>query len=452
MSGPGPRKPSPTHGTRRTRPAPPGRDARIAAWHIVRRVTRDGAWTGPVVDEILRGSGLDARDRTFASNLAFQTLRWRGTLDWALGHVVSRPLGQVEPDLLDVLRLGAWQLLYGRMPDRAAVAATVEVAAAQLGRRTVGFANGVLRTLARRRDDLPWPPDGTVEGRALRTGFPAWVVEAAGERFGRAATAELEAGNVPADLVVRGDAALGDALTAAGAEVTPGRLVPEALHVDGLTPGVLLGRVPGAVIQDEASIVVGDVVAAAVRGDGPVLDACAAPGGKTTHLGTAGRTVVAADRSEARLHLVGDLARRLGTSLPLAVADGVCPPWRPGAFAGVLLDAPCTGLGVVRRRPELRWRRDAGDVATLAGLQRGLLAGTADAVAPGGALVYSVCTWTQAETVDTIAAFLERDDRFTLEHADIDVAPTDVGGPGIQLLTSVHGCDGMYVAVLRRRA
>jgi 16S rRNA (cytosine967-C5)-methyltransferase len=434
---------------------PPGRDARIAAWRIIRRVTRDGAWTGPVVDDVLGGSGLDARDRALASNLAFQTLRWRGTLDWALGHVVSRPLDEVEPGLLDVLRLGAWQLLHGRMPDRAAVSATVEVAAAQLGRRTVGFANGVLRGLARRRDALLWPPADTVDGRALRLGYPPWIVAAADDRFGAGADAELDAGNVPAGLVVRGDAGVRDALADAGAQVTPGTLAAGALHVEGLTPGALLDRVPGAVIQDEASMVVGDVVAAALRGDGPVLDACAAPGGKTTHLATTGRTVVAADRSADRLALVGQLAGRLGTPLPLVVADGARPPWRPAAFAGVLVDAPCTGLGVVRRRPELRWRRDADDVAALAELQRRILAGTAGAVAPGGALVYSVCTWTRAETVDVVAGFLAHDDRFEPEAPAVDVAAADASaddGTGLQLRTAVHGCDGMYVAVLRRRA
>ncbi|MBW3603383.1 MAG: hypothetical protein KY460_00510, partial [Actinobacteria bacterium] len=132
-------------------------DARTVAWRIVRAVHRDEAWAGPTVDRALRTSGLDTRDRAFAANLAFQTLRWQGTLDWALGHVVRRPLAQVEPGLRDLLRLGAGQLLYGRLPDRAAVSATVVVGRAQVGARTVGCAHGVLRNLARRRADRPWP-------------------------------------------------------------------------------------------------------------------------------------------------------------------------------------------------------------------------------------------------------------------------------------------------------
>jgi len=429
-------------------------DARAVAWRIVRAVHRDGAWTGPAVDRALRGSTLDARDRAFASNLAFQALRWEGTLDWALGHVVRRPLDDVEDELRDLLRIGAWQLLYGRMPDRAAVSATVDVARSELGARTVGFANGVLRNLARRRDALSWPAADSVDGRALRTGYPRWVVEAADARFGTDADRQLAAGNEPARLTVRaGDAvAVRAALTALGAQVRTGALAPEALYVEGIAPAAVLDAAPDAVIQDEASMVVGHAAAAAVPAGARVLDMCAAPGGKATHVAALGRKVTAADRSATRLGLVDDLARRLGQPVPLVVADGTRSPWRPGAFGGVLLDAPCSGLGVVRRRPELRWRRDVADVTALAALQRDLLAAAADAVAPGGALVYSVCTWTRQETVDVIGAFLSTHDDFVAEPmADgVGRAAEDVE-PGRQLTPAEHGCDGMYLAVLRRR-
>lgn len=430
-----------------------GSTSRTTAWDIVRRVHRDHAWTGPAVDGALRSSTLDARDRAFASNLALQTLRWQGTLDWALAQVLRRPLERVEPGLLDVLRLGAWQLLYGRMPDRAAVAATVDVARTALGDRTVGFANGVLRALARRRAELPWPAADSVEGRALRAGYPSWVVRAADERFAAAATGELEAGNEPAGLTVRAAdaAAVGGRLAAAGAAVTPGALAPEALHVDGLAPNDVLAVAPDAVIQDEASIVVGRVLAAAVPSAARVLDVCAAPGGKATHLATLGLDAVAADRNARRLALVADLAGRLGLDVPAAAADGTRPPWRPGAYAGVLLDAPCSGLGVVRRRPELRWRRTAADVSSLTGVQDALLDASAPLVSPGGALVYSVCTWTVAETVDVVTRFLTRTPGFTPQPVTSVPDRSAAAGPGLQLMTSEHGCDGMYIAVLRRR-
>jgi 16S rRNA (cytosine967-C5)-methyltransferase len=443
-------------------------DARTVAWRIVRTVHRDGAWTGPAVDRALSASRLDARDRAFASNLAFQTLRWEGTLDWALGHVVRRGLRSVDDDVLDLLRCGAWQLLFGRMPDRAAVSATVDVARAQLGARVVGFVNGVLRNLARRRSTLPWPPDDSAAGRALRLGYPRWVVDEADARFGPSADGELDAGNQPPELTVRttGAADAADVLTAAGAAVRPGRLAPDAVHVDGIAPAEVLRHAPRAVIQDEASMVVGRVAAAAFargRGNGAdpgadrlrVLDVCAAPGGKSTHLAALGCTVVAADRSVDRLALVGDLGRRLDLPLALVAADGARPPWRAGAFDGVLLDAPCSGLGVVRRRPELRWRRDAGDIASLAALQARLLAASATAVGDGGALVYSVCTWTRAETTAVIDAFLRDHPAYVGEAVTVPgiaAQPADaVGGRGLQLMSSVHGCDGMYIAVLRRR-
>lgn len=432
---------------------PGSADARAVAWRIVRAVHHDGAWTGPAVDRALRTSQLDSRDRSFASNLAFQTLRWQGTLDWALRHVVTRPLAQVEPALHDLLRIGAWQLLYGRMPDRAAVAATVDVARSQLGARTVGFANGVLRNLARRRGDLPWPPDDTTEGIALRTGYPQWVVAAAVERFGASAVTELAAGNEPAGLTVRAvdAAALRAGLEAAGATVRAGTLDPDALHVDGMVPGDLLEQFPDAVIQDESSMVVARTAAAVTPTGGRLLDACAAPGGKTVHLVSLGPAVVAADRSAARLRMVIDLAARLGDRVPTVVADGTRGPWRPDTFDGVLVDAPCSGLGVVRRRPELRWRRAADDVAALASLQGALLAALAPKVRPGGALVYSVCTWTAVETVGVVDTFLTGHGDYTIEPtADAGLPGGHATGPGLQLSSAVHGCDGMYVAVLRR--
>lgn len=434
------------------RPAHPAADdARAVALRIVRSVHADATWTGPAVDRALRRSRLDARDRAFASNLAFQTLRWEGTLDWALGHVVDRPLDDVDDGLRDLLRIGAWQLLYGRMPDRAAVSATVEVARRALGARTVGFANGVLRALARRRDALPWPAPDSVDGRALRTGHPRWIVEAADRRFGTDADRQLAAGNAPAGLTVRAadPAAVHGALTVIGATLEPGRLAPEALHVQDATPAAVLEAAPHAVIQDESSMVVGHAVAAAVPGNARVLDVCAAPGGKTTHLAALGRRVIGADRNARRLDLVGDLARRLDRPVPLVVADGARPPWRPGAFDGVLLDAPCSGLGVVRRRPELRWRRDTADVEALAAVQRDLLAAAAEAVAPGGAIVYSVCTWTVEETVDVIDPFLADHDAFTAE--PVAVVPGSDDGGRLQLTPADQGCDGMYIAVLRRR-
>jgi 16S rRNA (cytosine967-C5)-methyltransferase len=432
-----------------------GVDSRIVAWKILRRVNRDAAWAGPAVDRALQESTLGPRDRAFAANLAFQTLRWQGTVDWALGQVVRRPLDEVDPDLLDVLRLGAWQLLYGQVPDRAAVSTAADVGRAVLPARTVGFINGVLRALARAADTLPWPPGDTITGQALRLGYPEWIVAAARKRFGAAAGAELAAGNEPAALTVRARdvARAQEELTAAGHRVSPAVVASrDALRVEGITPGELLATFGDRlVIQDEASMVVSRTVAGVVDAGATVIDVCAGPGGKSTHLAALGLRVVAADRHPARLGLVTALGDRVGSPVRAAVADGTRPPWRRAAAAAVLVDAPCSGLGVVRRRPELRWRRGAGDVGALADLQHLLLAASAPAVAAGGALVYSVCTWTTDETVDVVERFLAGMPQFDLEPVPGDLSSA-APGPGLQLGSARHGSDGMYIAVLRRTA
>ena len=455
--------------------APPGAASRAVAWRVLRRVHADGAWSGPALDTALRRSGLEARDRAFAANLAYATLRWEGTLDWALRSVVDRPLEQVQPEVLDVLRLGAWQLLYGAVPDRAAVGTAVDVARAEVGVAATGFVNGVLRNLSRRKDALPWPPEQDERGLALRTGYPRWVVAECRARFGDEARAVLEAGNDPPGVTLR---AVGDrdALTAelrvGGLEPRPAPLAPEALAVRGADPGTIPAVAQGrAVVQDEASMVVARAMAAGQGGSWRALDLCAAPGGKTTHLAQLGATVAAADLRLARARLVAQAAERTsagvaaggsasapatttGRVLGVVAADAARPPWKPGTFDGVLLDAPCTGLGVVRRRPELRWRREAGDVERLATLQLTLLEAAAELVRPGGVLVYSVCTWTGAETSGVITLFTAlHGDRFAVEDTAVAAGISDVGqGTGVQLDPYHHGTDGMYLCRLRRRS
>lgn len=478
----------------------PGVASRLAAWRAVRRVHSEEAWASPAVAGALGTEDLDARDRGFAANLAFQTLRWEGTLDWALAQVSSRPLAQVDEDLLDVLRLGAWQILYGELPERAAVATAVEVARAAVGEHVAGFANGVLRGLVRRRSGLPWPPADSDEGLALRLGYPAWMVGEARGRFGDRAEAVLAAGNDPPGLTLR---AVGDPdgllaeLRDDGYTPQRGHHLPEAVRLPGSgDPGRIAALAAGrATPQDEASMLVVSALAARVAGaraaegsgarvaegsaapaegsDAPadqepgagpteghgrlagvtVLDACAAPGGKATHLAQLGAGVVAADVNPGRGRLITELAERLGLGPRVSVvaADGTRPPWRAGAFDAVLLDVPCTGLGVTRRRPELRWRRDRGDPARLGRLQLDLLEGASRAVRSGGAIVYSACTWTTAETVDVAQAFLAaHGDRFAAVSPDLPVGSRQPDDPGVQLAPDRDGVDGMYVAVFAR--
>ena len=443
-------------------PSDAGLASRTAAWRALRRVHRDDAWSVQAVDGVLRRSGLGARDRSFAANLAYSTLRWEGTLDWALGTVVDRPLDRVQPELLDVLRLGAWQVLYGSTPARAAVTTAVELARAEVGPQATGFVNGVLRALARDSDRLPWPPDDDDAGLGLRTGYPPWVVAAARAQFGQRAREVLEAGNRPAGITLR---AIGDRdalvaqLRAAGADALPGVLAQSVRVADVASLGPI-GELPAvagghAVVQDEASMAV--VLAAAAGRTAPgwrAADLCAAPGGKSTFLAQLGAEVFASDVQPRRAELVAEAARRSRLGVHTVVADATRPPYATASFDVVLLDAPCTGLGVVRRRPELRWRRRDGDAARLGQLQQRLLEAAAELVRPGGVLVYSVCTWTEAETTGVVRPFLALNaDRYSPDEVDTGglgarLRPDD---PGVVLDPARDATDGMYIARFRRR-
>lgn len=439
-----------------------GVESRRVAYRAVRRVRERGAWSVQAVGAELQRSDLDARDRAFAANLAYETLRWEGTLDWLLARATARPLSAVEEPLLDVLRIGAWQLQFGGVPDSAAVGTAVEVARAEFGERATGFVNGVLRGLARKAPSLPDGDDD--ESVALRLGYPRWVVAAAVRRFGARAHDVLAAGNRPPGVTLRAAAEGGESLEAArqrlvaelaesGVEGRPGALAPEAVRAPGADPGRLAAVTEGrAAVQDEASMVVSRAVVAGLGAAPLVADTCAGPGGKSAHLATLGARVVATELHPARARLVAETAVRLHVPVRVAAADATVPPLKSGRFDAVLVDAPCSGLGVVRRRPELRWRRQEDDLGRLADLQLRLLLAAADLVRPGGRLVYAACTWPVEETEQLAETFdAAEGDRF----AGVDVGEL-VGlerrGPKIQLDPAADDTDAMFIAAWLRTA
>ena len=393
----------------------------------------------------------EARDRAFASHLAYDTLRWEGTLDWALGHVLSRPLAQVEPALRRILRLGALQLLRTSVPSRAAVSTSVALARDTVPARRAqgagGFVNGVLRNLDRQRGHLPWPDvdDDPVAHLGLTTAHPDWVVRDLLHRHDvERVRAILEADDAPPGVTLRatGDRdALVEELLAEGLDARPG-VLPESVRVPGADPRRLAAVVEGrAAVQDEASMQVAHATGAAA-GD-RVLDLCAGPGGKTAHLaalvGPEGR-VTAVELHPHRARMVTETATRLGVEVEVHVGDATRPPLDDDArFDRVLVDAPCTGLGTGRRRPEVRWRRQPGDAADLAKIQRRLLDAAAARVRPGGSLTYAVCTWTDIET-DQVARWFD-----------------DAHGSGFtagerrQMFPDLDDTDGMYVATWKRK-
>jgi len=368
---------------------------------VLGRIEADGAYANLALKAALDRSSLDRRDRAFATDLVYGTTRMRRACD----HLVDRWLhDEVEPTVRTVLRLGAYQLAFGGVAPHAAVSATVAVAP----RRVHGLCNAVLRRvadeLARGRPSWPSP--------AVGLSCPDWLYERLVADLGpEDAVAALEAGNRPATAVVRDD----------------------GYHQDRASQLVV-----AAVMEPEA---------------GPrTLDLCAAPGGKATGMAAAGADVVACDLRPHRLALVADNARRLDAEMALAVADGRSAPFRPGSFDRVLVDAPCSGLGVLRRRADARWRDDPanggrGDavVHELADVQLGLLDAAADLVRPGGLLVYSVCTMTEVETVSVDRRF--REGRAGVEPIPVGEPwrPHGDGGSGGLLLPQDLDSEGMAV-------
>jgi 16S rRNA (cytosine967-C5)-methyltransferase len=421
--------------------------AREVARDVLLRV-EDGAYSNLVLPEMLRRTGLSARDRAFVTDLVYGTLRARRRLDDRLATHLRRPLDELDPPVRAALRLGAYQLEAGVAPH-AAVGETVAVTPP----RARGFVNGVLRSLS-----ATGPPFPTADEPGVALSYPDWIVERLTTDLGADdARAALEAQNEVPVLTLRpnplrtGPAALAAELTASGASVLPGRLVPDAVGVRGAGDTAVLASVRDgrATPQDEASQAVVALVDAQ-PGD-RILDVAAAPGGKATALGerVGDGLVVALDIHPGRLRLVGDATRRLDlTTVRSVLADGRHPPVQPARMDRVLVDAPCSGLGVLRRRPEARWR--VGEpTAELVDLQAALVLAAAPTVRPGGRLLYSVCTLTAVETTGVAARVLEAlgDDFAVL---DPPPPPWRPWGPGALLLPQDAGTDGMFVLALRR--
>jgi 16S rRNA (cytosine967-C5)-methyltransferase len=414
-------------------------------------VVEEGAYSNLAVPAELDRSGLPERDRAFAAELAYGTLRKLVPIDAGLRRVSSRSLEHLDPAVLAVLRLGAHQVLFTRVPPHAAVSETVELAPP----RARGFVNAVLRKIAADPPALPKTRDD--HAVSIRTGLGEWAVaelrrllppdeiEPAAMALASQAPVGLRTNRCGTDRET-----LGRALREGGAAVEPGRFHPDALRVEGVRPSRLPGFKEGwFAVQDEASVLVGGAVEA--RAGERVLDACAGPGGKAAHLACSvspGGLAVAVDVRLPRARLVRTTADRLGVSLEILVQDARRPALREGTFDAVLVDAPCSGLGAARRRPELLWRPRREDLSGLARLQVAILADAASMVRPGGRLVYSVCTFPRAETDAAVRAFLAKRP---------DFVPAPVPGPEgpaqvHRLWPHRHGTDAMFFAGFVRRS
>jgi 16S rRNA (cytosine967-C5)-methyltransferase len=422
--------------------------ARSIALQVIARVIDEGAYSNRLLRSMLDRSGLDVRDRAFATELAFGTLRRRLRLDPAIAEASRRPIDRVTPPIArHALRLGAYQLLEARVPAHAAVSETVEL----VDGKAKGFVNAVLRRLA---TSAPQPPAGTgTDAVAERTGLVAWAVEELGVLVGEEREEAAAGLASPAPLclrVVGGPSevpAVIDAFADAGIEVSRATVHPACVLVARGDPRRLPGFAEGRwTVQDQASAFVGAVLAPS-EGE-RVLDACAAPGGKTVQaceaVGPSGR-VVAGDIAQRRIGPIVRAAERLGLT-PLLLAQDATAPAVGGGFDRVLVDAPCSGIGSARRRPELLWRVDGARLSALAARQSAIVAASAGLLRVGGRLVYSVCTFPRAET-DAVCDALIR------AHPELVPVPTDgPDGPAERhrLWPHRHGSDGMFVAAFER--
>lgn len=444
--------------------------ARQVAYDALRAVDSDDAYLNLVLSRLLSDRRLSGRDAGFATELAAGTARLQGSYDAILDALVTAGSTSLQPAVRTAMRLGAHQLVSMRVPSHAAVGTTVELVRADVGERPVRMVNAVLRRVA--EHDLPeWmarlAPDRNQDliGHLAAThAHPRWIVEEFLRVLGDAGevTALLAADNVAplVTLVTRpGLAERDDLVSGATAQAVPGRWSPYAAVLGAGDPGglddVRAGRVG---VQDEGSQLVTLALArAAVTGrDTRWLDLCAGPGGKSallTGLARArGATLIANERLPHRATLVRSGLRGYGPPATVVCGDGTQPAWRPMEFDRVMVDAPCSGLGALRRRPEARWRRTAADVVALVPLQRALLQAALDSVRPGGVVAYVTCSPHADETRGVVDGVLasrpdagEEDARALLPEVD-DLG----GGPHVQLWPHVHGTDAMFLTMLRR--
>ena len=441
------------------------KDPRAVALALLTSVRERGAYANLELPSLLRKAKLDERDTSLATELSYGTTRAQGQLDRIIAKAAGRSTAKIDAEALDVLRLGAYQLLYTRVAQHAAVDTTVELAKREGLIRAAGFINAVMHKITA-HDLAGWTQilqEGITdpfERMAIGTAHPEWIVRAFANALGKDA-AELpqllaaDDARPKVHLAARPGAITAEelALITGGDEA---ELSPYAVHLPSGSPGDLEPvKEHLAAVQDEGSQLV--ALAAAnlpLEGEdsGRWLDLCAGPGGKATMLGAladiAGAEVTAIEVAAHRAKLVEGATD--GLPVRVKVADGRKPGLEPG-FDRVLVDAPCTGLGALRRRPESRWRRSPDDVTELTALQKELLASALELVRPGGVVVYATCSPHLPETVSVVNDAVRRHSAKLLDVREgLPEALAGEEGPWVQLWPHRHGTDAMFMCALRR--
>lgn len=454
--------------------------AREAALQVLTSVEQEGAYSNLLLNGVLQKSGLTGPDAGLTTELVYGTIARLNTIDYYLEKFVTKGLGKLAPWVRNLLRLSFYQIYYlDRIPPHAAVNEAVNIAKRRGHQGISGMVNGVLRNVLRRKDELVLPTDlPAVQRIALEHSHPEWLVARWVEQYGEAAAEEIcRSNNEPPSVSVRANLSrvsraellgsmIQDGLDASASPLSPAGIVVRGGGNMALTSWYREGLLS---IQDESSMLVGEAVDP--EPGMKVLDCCAAPGGKTCHMaelmeGTGSGEVIANDIHPHKAKLIADQAVRLGlhkVSTLSCDAAKLADRFPQESFDRILLDAPCSGFGVIRRKPDLKWSKRPEDVTDIAKLQRELLDAVCGLLKPGGLLVYSTCTIEPAENGDQVRGFLAEHPEFSLASvqagdmlasrgaAEVPTMAADRESAGLQLLPQDAHSDGFYIARLVKR-
>lgn len=442
-------------------------NAREIAHDINRRVNDEGAFLGLLLRYGLEKSGLNSRDRALVSELVYGMQRYRGKLDYVISVFSKKSLECIDPEILDLLRLGIYQITEMRVPDHASVNETVKLAKSRLHPGAASFVNAILRAAAAGFEEITWPGrEDFASYLETVLSYPRWLVEYLLNHFEKDEAEKLcEASNAFSGFTLRVNlsridrASLLENIRREGGRAELSPYLEEALTNANL-PWDELGRLLKqglCVVQDQSSMLVSHVVQPSSART--IIDCCAAPGGKAVHMAQLGGNacrVIALDASVSRLEALRNAIVRLGAeNVDVLEGDAThLEEYVEEPADAILVDAPCSGLGSLRRRPELKWRKTIADLKTMANLQLALLEGSSAMVRAGGALIYSVCTFTREETLEVMEAFLGRHPDYHAENLAAYIPPglrTGVSRDGfIQLMPHIHDMDAMFIARLIR--
>jgi 16S rRNA (cytosine967-C5)-methyltransferase len=445
---------------------------RKAALAILTDIDQGGQTLDRLMDRFHRGNALDRRDESFVTAIVYGVLRWRRRLDWIIGKVSTTPLDRMDPLVVNILRMGLYQIIFmDRVPNSAAVNTAVDLAKVLKKKWLAGFVNGVLRQALRRLPEIALPSSDTdpLHALAMTHAMPEWLVDRWVKQFGREEAAALcETSNRIPSLALRTHTLKTDRqslmrqLQPVAKEIRPSTYTPEGIIVDGLKGDLFSSEAfeqGWFQVQDEAAQAVGHLLAPQPGQD--VLDACAGLGGKTAHIAAlmnnSGR-ITAIDRVDRKLQQLMQEMRRLDIDIvtPRATdleTDEITK--NAQSFDRILLDAPCSGLGVIRRNPDAKWSRTPDDIQHCARRQKQLLFNLATRLKPDGVLVYAVCSTEPEETHDVITLFLSECPQFVIDDRPPDLPPSLslLMAPHGWLQTSPHrhGTDGFFAVRLRRQ-